>query len=787
MKIAYFEIQNFRKLKSCRLELGSKETVLVGANNSGKTSAMEALILFLKKDKNKEITTTDFTLSNWMRLNLIGEEWIKSDVSDFKQTAQLEQLGEADLPSLYVEQWRSDLPAIDIWLEVEDSEIHYVSHLIPTLSWAGGKIGIRLILEPKVNNDQQIETLYREFRQAYLTAEQTIATAKEQESAQLKESDTPRKSPKLWPQSIREFLDKKLHTYFSVNAYLLDPSKLEDPENGVAQPQVLSENAFPISQKPFDGLFKVDVINAQRGFSDVNSSDVHSAGIASLSSQFRSYYDNHLNPSELPEAKDIEALSVISEAKEKFDEKLKFSFESAISELEHLGYPGFVDPKILITSHVNPIEGLDHESAVQFSVGSTGKDPIPLTLPEKYNGLGYQNLVSMVFKLIRFRDEWVRFGKADKRLEKEGTIIEPLHLVLIEEPEAHLHAQVQQVFIKNAYNVLRKRKELGEKEKLITQMVVSTHSSHIAHEIDFSDLRYFQRNTVTNKNEVPCASLVNLSETFGDGTDTAKFVTRYLKTTHCDLFFADAVILVEGPVERMLVPYFIKNDYPELNSRYVTILEIGGSHAHRLKPLIEALGIFCLVITDLDSVEKPDKGKAVKKQPERIETYQTSNDTLKKWCPCKTNLIEVMDLSCSEKVTKNGLIRVAYQCPILVAFKVDGKKVEAIPYTFEDALVFSNIELFRGLDENKGLLKKMIKSLSLDNVQAASKSMFDALGKSAKKAEMALELLYLKDPDELSTPNYISEGLTWLQCKLEIKGSSSVKAGVTENGEADGE
>jgi predicted ATP-dependent endonuclease of OLD family len=786
MKIAYFEIQNFRKLKSCRLELGSKETVLVGANNSGKTSAMEALILFLKKDKNKEITTTDFTLSNWMRLNQIGEEWIKSDVSDFKQTAQLEQLGEADLPSLYVDQWRSDLPAIDIWLEVEDSEIHYVSHLIPTLSWAGGKIGVRLILEPKVNNDQQIETLYREFRQAYLTAEQTIATSKEQESAKLKESDTPRKYPKLWPQSIREFLDKKLHTYFSVNAYLLDPSKLEDPENGVAQPQVLSENAFPISQKPFDGLFKVDVINAQRGFSDVNSSDAHSAGIASLSSQFRSYYDNHLNPSELPEAKDIEALSVISEAKEKFDEKLKFSFESAISELEHLGYPGFVDPKILITSHVNPIEGLDHESAVQFSVGSTGKNQIPLTLPEKYNGLGYQNLVSMVFKLIRFRDEWVRFGKADKRLEKEGTIIEPLHLVLIEEPEAHLHAQVQQVFIKNAYNVLRKRKELGEKEKLITQMVVSTHSSHIAHEIDFSDLRYFQRNTVTNKNEVPCASLVNLSETFGDGTDTAKFVTRYLKTTHCDLFFADAVILVEGPVERMLVPYFIKNDYPELNSRYVTILEIGGSHAHRLKPLIEALGIFCLVITDLDSVEKPDKGKAVKKQPERIETYQTSNDTLKKWCPCKTNLIEVMDLSCSEKVTKNGLIRVAYQCPILVNFKVDGEKVEAIPYTFEDALVFSNIELFRGLDENKGLLKKMIKSLSLDNVQAASKSMFDALGKSAKKAEMALELLYLKDPNELSTPNYISEGLTWLQCKLEIKASSSVKAEVTENGEAYG-
>jgi len=64
MRIAYFEIQNFRKLKSCRIEIGKRETLLVGANNSGKTSAIEAFILFLKKERNKELATTDFTLSN---------------------------------------------------------------------------------------------------------------------------------------------------------------------------------------------------------------------------------------------------------------------------------------------------------------------------------------------------------------------------------------------------------------------------------------------------------------------------------------------------------------------------------------------------------------------------------------------------------------------------------------------------------------------------------------------------------------------------------------------------
>ena len=47
--------------------------------------------------------------------------------------------------------------------------------------------------------------------------------------------------------------------------------------------------------------------------------------------------------------------------------------------------------------------------------------------------------------------------KAEKKERQTNSFIEPLHLVLIEEPEAHLHAQSQQVFIKKAYGVLRKR------------------------------------------------------------------------------------------------------------------------------------------------------------------------------------------------------------------------------------------------------------------------------------------------------------------------------------------
>ena len=80
------------------------------------------------------------------------------------------------------------------------------------------------------------------------------------------------------------------------------------------------------------------------------------------------------------------------------------------------------------------------------------------------------------------------------------------------------------------------------------------------------------------------------------------FVSRYLQATHADLFFADGAILVEGAAERMLVPHFIRNHYEKLHSCYVTLLEVGGSHAHRLRPLIEHLGLNTFIITDLDAV-----------------------------------------------------------------------------------------------------------------------------------------------------------------------------------------
>ena len=59
---------------------------------------------------------------------------------------------------------------------------------------------------------------------------------------------------------------------------------------------------------------------------------------------------------------------------------------------------------------------------------------------------------------------------------------------------------------------------------------------------------------VNDANSIDCtihaihaiSNVINLSEVFGNEDDTAMFVSRYIKSTHCDLFFADASILIEG-------------------------------------------------------------------------------------------------------------------------------------------------------------------------------------------------------------------------------------------------
>lgn len=727
MNIAFVEIKNFRKLESCRIDLSPKSTVFVGANNSGKTSAMIALVKFLKIGK---LVLDDFTLSNLASICHLGERYINDNVSP------------------KISDWKGICPFLDVWLNVREDELRYVADIIPTLSWRSGLLGVRLICEPK-----DAENLFNNYVQTYALARKRSEKVK------------------LWPLDFADFLQQKMKNHFVINAYILDPSKVVSPlGDNVALPQEIPDDSFPLCFDPFKKLIRVDIISAQRWLED--SGEKANDGWSDkesnlLSTQLRDYYDRQLDPEQKPSASDLKALNELQTAKELFDKQISKRFQRAMEELSKFGYPGRFNPGILIESKAHTNDIISHSTVVKYPVFNDGNHQYKL--PEKFNGLGYQNLISMSFKLMSFRDSWVN-GDRRKADEEEIETMQPLHLVLIEEPEAHLHVQVQQVFIKNAYSILRNHSLLKNKTDFCTQMVVSTHSSSIAAECEFSTLRYFRR--TKSPAGLPISVVVNLQNVFGASTQTSRFVTRYLKTTHCDLFFADAVILIEGAGERIFMPYFLDH-YETLNDSYITVLEINGRYAHYLKPLINTLGISCLIITDLDSA----KGRSRKGvMPERNKGYFSSNPTIQNWIICKTDLDYLLSLGPESKIETNPNIadahtRIAYQTPICVNFS-DGSEHEFLPTTFEDALAYTNFNAFKTMRGN-GLIKKFRKAFDSENESKISRDVYSAVeSKSAKKAEFALDMIYNRDPNSIKIPKYISEGLSWLESEITSKANN---------------
>ncbi len=757
MHIEFVEIANFRKLLSVRIGIAQETTLFVGANNSGKTSAMVALRKFLSP-RGRGFEIHDITLCHWPAINTIGQSWLASRTSQV--TVEFDR-----------QAWASLLPALDLWLSVKEDELHYVRDLIPSLDWEGGLLGVRLQLEPK-----DLPTVYKEYLDAVADAEAIQVAADVAEgSPEANGGQAPSKSKlTVWPSSLVDFLDRRLSNHFVTRAYPLDPTKLVEPEASQAKPQCISPEVPAIEGDRLAGLIRVNEISAQRGFGEFASPDgaeatPSRAGSSRLSDQLREYYKKHLDPTDRPDPSDLGALQAIEAAQEAFDRRLAESFADAFAEVEGMGYPGVSDPRPRVSTRLRAIDGLNHSAAVSFEVDVVAENGVTtplLRLPEDNNGLGYQNLISMIFRLMSFRDAWMRVGKAAKSLESAR--IEPLHLVLVEEPEAHLHAQVQQVFIKKAYTVLRAHADLGPTEKLRTQLVVSTHSSHVAHETPFSSLRYFRRLPAGMVAKVPVSAVVNLSGVFGSETDTERFVTRYLRARHVDLFFADAAILVEGPAERMLLPNFIRAHYGFLNQCYVTILEIGGSHAHRLRNLIEHLGLLTLIVTDIDTLDKQGGSSAL---PKRGAKQVTNNATLKGWVPKASDVDTLFDADETSKIAKHDElfgVRVAYQSPFKVTRPGSTVEEMAYPYTFEDAFAFENLDVISKLPGN-GLIRKFREAItSQPDVATIGREFFEAL-KFGKKAEFALEVIAEGQFESLAVPRYIGEGLAWLETQLKKK------------------
>ena len=429
---------------------------------------------------------------------------------------------------------------------------------------------------------------------------------------------------------------------------------------------------------------------------------------------------------------------------------------------------------------IDIMDAMDRDSGILFRAGTSTEELS--SLPEQNNGLGYQNLISIYLQIMYFLEE------RKEEIKKSEAAVRPLHLLLIEEPEAHLHPQAQKVFIDKVLELIKKSLS---NENLRTQLVVSTHSSHIADHVNLENLLYFKRKRVGRED---FSSVISLSkeQVYDDNRQNRDeerknfdFVQRYLHLAEHDVLFADAFILVEGAVERILLPAMIKKIGNGLQNKYISILEVGGRYANKFFKLLDALERPYLVITDIDTVRVKEESNpdSEKKEPlkagskvftSNTNDKKTTNDTLTGWFleDKGDNLFipQLVNKKSEEKIDKKR--RVAYQ---YVEHKDSNGLRIGYARTFEDDFALENIELFKAWEESTGLVKKFHNIFNNDDLKGEEiiKHLFEAINSDAK-SDFALDVLYreyiLNNSNNVSqgfkVPLYIREGLEWLNEEL---------------------
>lgn len=728
MNLKAFHIRNFRRLKDVVVQLDTSTSIFVGANNSGKTSATHVFQLFLGESSDK-FAIYDFSVDCWKEF----------DVIDTVKTSTAPTLTPL-FPSV----------VLDLWFEVQDADLHRVIDLLPSLDWKNTLLGLRIEYAAK--------------DAAKLLANYTDAKNKGVKAASSAKAGGSDYQP--WPKSITDYLTKRLGSEFEKRYFVLDRAQFDENLNQKSTyvPMELgdSERSGVAIVK---SLLRVDFLNAQRHISDVTSP----GRSEDLSKRLSKFYERNLQ--QRSEDESFEAIRVLANSEEQLNAHLAKVFTPTLAKLNNLGYPGFFDPHLVIKSALNPESIMKQNAQVHYALGAPGKSAQDIILPDKYNGLGFKNLIYMVIEVLDFHARWTE--------EKEDR--PPLHIVMIEEPEAHLHAQLQQVFIRKILEILPKE----DAALFTTQLVITTHSPHIIYESGFMPIRYFRRSSTPEA--IQCSEVLNLSDFYGKTKkETSEFLQRYMKLTHCDLFFADASILVEGNVERLLLPIMIEKSAPKLQFNYLSILEVGGAFAHCFKELIEFLGQITLVITDLDSVTKKEAAEPVvvaaqsgaddESEPSsggvacKADTGSavTSNATLKEWLPRLSSISELLAATPDVKEQKPTAsspahIRVAYQT--LREAKWKGEQQAIAGRTLEEAFALENLEWCQ-LKEQKALHLRVEPKTACSLSDMAGRIFERVNSTSFKKTEFALGLMS-KNPADWRVPTYIEDGLCWLSTKLE--------------------
>ncbi len=159
-------------------------------------------------------------------------------------------------------------------------------------------------------------------------------------------------------------------------------------------------------------------------------------------------------------------------------------------------------------------------------------------------GLGYNNILFMATELILLEQETGQFP-----------------LLLIEEPEAHIHPQLQMKFLK----FIREKYSQRETPKL--QTIMSSHSPNLASKASLESI-------IVMKDCMAFPMNKGLTKLEGDDYE---FLEKFLDVTKANLFFAKAVLIVEGDGENILLPTIAELLGRPLENYGVSIVNVGNT------------------------------------------------------------------------------------------------------------------------------------------------------------------------------------------------------------------
>ena len=655
MQLAKIRIKNYRLLVDAELEVDPKTTLIVGRNNTAKTSCFECI--------GKVLDGTQFSFNDYP---LLKRENLYTDFASFMaKEITFEDLCER-LEPISIEF------LVDYSLDAPEDNLGALSPFII---------------------DVDVDTTTALIRAEYkLKADEKSIRKILEPSYYVNGIFSP-------DDDVHNAIISSFHKLFEMTIYAINPKNAEDKQ--IKKQKELSE------------LFPFHIIQAERRLGEDGTQD---NSLSSLISDFFDMSEDELDPSVSEKVKELRV--IVETANKKVQQQSDSILSALVSNAVGFGYPNGEELQLGVTTQLNIDDQIKNQTQLSYTAGTSNE-----RLPSTYNGLGYKNLIKMEFLLAAFA----------KKVEKCGDACIPL--LFIEEPESHMHPQMQHAFAEYLEAFLAKITSIG------IQTLLTSHSAHIANTMVFSKIRYAQK----TKTGVIYKNLNTFAE---ENSSNIDFIRKYLTITKCDLFFADKAIFVEGASERLLLPDMIdkcakagnfdSQEY-KLPAQYYALVEIGGAYAYKFIPFAEFLGIPCLILTDLDSVsgQKGANGRIYYSSVPVSRGETTSNETLKWWVRKKKEIPEDdnTQIALTDITSMSPADKTRCRCHIEFQTTENG----LCGHSLEEAIRNVN-RTYYGLGDTP----------TEDDLEFSGK----------KKTDFALNLICVCE--DYAVPAYIKNGLVWL-------------------------